>query len=217
MFMKLSERDAFGHPLKFRSAKETGIGYGIYNDGNSKLYINGSLTDTADGNATPVTITNYGVSLNGSNDLDFELGDYLMIAKESINAAFAATVEWLVDMWIYPTSTQTFAALLGANDNSAKADITGLCIHSGTRLYVYYGSWITDGTFLSDAGTITINTWQHIRVEKWLDGAQWKCTFYIDGQPQSTINVSDTALYTASEFGIGYTGSSEPPFRGTNE
>ena len=151
-----------------------------YNDANSKLFLDSSLSDSAKGNGTPLTVTNSGVSLDGSNNLDFSSGDYLTIDKADINGAFAAGNEWFIDMWIYPTTSQTFATLLGANDNGAKSDITGLCVHGGNRLYIYYGSWITDGTFLSDADSITINTWQHIRVEKWLDGAQWKCTIFID-------------------------------------
>ena len=213
MFMKYSDRDDFGRLNKYRSLGAAGL-LKAYNDANSKLFLDSSLSDSAKGNGTPLTITNSGVSLNGSNNLDFSSGDYLTINKADINGAFAAGNEWFIDMWIYPTSSQTFATLLGAEDNGARSDITGLCIHGGTRLYVYYGSWITDGTFLSDAGSISINSWQHVRVEKWLDGAQWKCTIFIDGVPTSTIDVSDTAMYSTSEFGIAYTGSSDRRFVG---
>ena len=215
MLKLLSDRGAFGRPNKYRSAVNAGLIYS-YNDENSKLYLNGSLSDSAAGNTSPITVTNNGVTLDGNNNLGFGTGegDYLFIDKAAINAVFAAGNEWHIDLWIYPTGATTSAkCLFAGNDVAVHSDLFGAALEN-ERINVFYASWIANGTQLSSTGSIVLNTWQHIRFEKWLDGAQWKFTTYIDGVAQTTINVSDTALYTTNDFTIGYTGTTSRRFEG---
>jgi len=205
MFMKYSNRDAFGHPLKFRSASEAGLLSLPYNGENTKLLIWNEIADSAVGNEVPISISNSGVTLDADSNLEFiEGNDILNIDSADVAAVFGFLKEWTFDVWVYPTLSSTYQCILGPQGNAFDRDAMCLSVFNGSQLKNYYGGYgVPDEQIFSPPGSMSINDWYYITVEKWLDGAQWKLAFYINGVKQSVFNVADFALYTTYDFILG--------------
>jgi hypothetical protein len=204
MFMKLSNRDAFGHPVKSKSAVDAGL-VDTYNNANTKLYLDGAIEDSAKGNAIPVSITNVGVTLDDSNNIVFDgatAPDYLQMPVANFTQIFALTKEWKVDLLVTPNTTRGQSILLGGVTSNSNG--LGIRISDGTRLTAYYNGWINLNTQLSPPGSIVNNTEHFITIEKWLDGEQWKVNVYINGISQISHSRSDFALYTTMNFHVSH-------------
>lgn len=120
MFSRLSRRDAFGHPIKYRSAGEAGLLF-QYNDEDTVLYLDGSLTDTALGNDVPVNVWTDGDTpiIDGAITLN---DGYFYLAADTITDHLKPDQEWTVDLLITPSSTmvtaygQTLSCVFGYDD-----------------------------------------------------------------------------------------------------
>ena len=191
MFMKLSDRDAFGYPNKYRSVSEAGVApIGV--DANTLLLLhmdgtNGS-TSFPDASQYDVSIAANGAAQVSTSNKKFGIGalscdgtgDYLECTLPAIG-----TGDFTFEGWFYMTDSND-RSLFGYSDFF-------------NNLYVYTDitslrAFIIGGTTLQTSGNFPTDEWFHLAVVR----TGTAVTMYENGQSiasgTSSVDLDDTTF-----------------------
>lgn len=206
-FSKLSNRDEFGYPLKFKSASEAGlVKLERGGDANTKLSLDFEdfpFADNAVGNTIPATITNSGVTRDMANKKFGKSSALFSSAYAYLDCSVPKTLmensDFSLEFFAYPTALS--GRVWALNQDTATAYTFALGFENTSVLVsVRAGAYKT-------GGTVTLNTWHHIKMVKhdskayaFLDGVK-----VIDNITFSPVVYVDTmrigaALYDANTY-----------------
>ena len=156
-------------------------------------YTNAGILDNAMMNDLE-TVGNAQISTSvkkyGTGSIAFDgAGDYL-ISKASPIWLFSG--DWTMEAWIYPTNVTGVHVIFETRNRTTNASP---CLYtSGTNLVVDTGT-----AAVVSAGTITINTWQHVAATR--SGNSWR--IFINGTQVGSTTTNTTAYTTAYGCCIG--------------
>jgi hypothetical protein len=156
-------------------------------------YTNAAILDNAMMNDLE-TVGNAQISTSvkkyGTGSMLFDgTGDYL-IARASPVWLFSG--DWTMEAWIYPTSVTGVRVIFETRNRTTNASP---CLYTnGTNLVVDTGT-----AAVVSAGTITINTWQHVAATR--SGNSWR--IFINGTQVGSTTTNTTSYTTAYGCCIG--------------
>lgn len=206
--MKLSNRSAFGYPLKFRSAGDAGLtSYG--NDEYTKLLLHGDalpIVDSSKGGGHSIT--------NSSATLDTTIKKYGDAALNFASSAYCYApassdwslgTSWTLDLWIRHSgsSYQKFISTRG-DGNGASYELT---VNPDTTLRCELLN--QTGGYTNGTSPLTANTWYHVAFT--YDGTNLK--FYINGVLDKSVAITAT-FSTSNRLQIGRPEVYNEPFTG---
>lgn len=160
MFMKLSEREPFGHPIKFRSAVNAGLKKDeqtvllMHMDGeNDGVVFKDSANDKITAPVNVVTKTTE--KMFGTASAFFANGSLTIPSSNDFYFDGAFTI----DFWAKPSDITGARLYFGRTAGGSL---------SGGDLYMYYSGGLNIGGFgsgeISTGVVLTVNEWQHIAV-----------------------------------------------------
>jgi hypothetical protein len=121
----------------------------------------------------------------GTGSIAFDgTGDFLTVPASSL---WIMSSDWTMEAWIYPTSVTGVRVLI---DTRNRLQVTSPVMYiNGTSLVIDTG-----GAAVVSAGTITINTWQHVAATR--SGNSWR--LFINGTQVGSTGTNSTA------YSVGY-------------
>lgn len=125
------------------------------------------------------------------------------------NATFTPPTQVTVEAWLFPLGAGGGSSSIVFNSGSGSA--TGyFLIQSGTSCYRWRSRHATNGQWFSAAGTVTLNSWQHVAVTYDASSTANNPTIYINGQIAAQDNSCNTNIApsggwtsTAGNWAIG--------------
>jgi hypothetical protein len=172
-------------------------------DGNAK----DATPNAEDGTVAAPTLTtdrkgaaNTAYSFNGTSD-------YIYNSVGTSSPLQMGTKDWTISGWIKSNASGTFQGIAGTFNISSAASYWYLRKDSTNQLLLRLQNTNTNSVSYTSTGTITDTNWHHVAVSIVRSGL---ATFYIDGAPAGTANVSafnGVNINFASEFNIGNIGS----------
>jgi hypothetical protein len=121
----------------------------------------------------------------GTGSIAFDgTGDFLTVPASPL---WIMSSDWTMEAWIYPTSVTGVRVLI---DTRNRLQVTSPVMYiNGTSLVIDTG-----GAAVVSAGTITINTWQHVAATR--SGNSWR--LFINGTQVGSTGTNSTA------YSVGY-------------
>jgi hypothetical protein len=127
----------------------------------------------------------------GTGSMEFDgTGDYLTAPA---SPEWIMSGNWTMECWIYPTSVTGVNVIIDTRNRVSGASSPVMYIN-GTNLVIDTGA-----ASVVSAGTITINTWQHIAATR--EGNSWR--IFINGTQVGSTTTNTTSYTTAYGCTIG--------------
>jgi hypothetical protein len=176
---------------------------------------NGAQNNTfVDSSTNNFTITRNGTPTQGSFSPYGDLWSNQFNGTNSVlntteTAAFdMGSGNFTVELWAFPTATQTGGIVRNANSGSFAGFAIGWNSSRFRMLFSYNGTaWAFD---LGTSSTYPLNTWYHLALVR--NGAT--ATLYVNGVSAITANLSTNSLYGGQPLYVGFSRFSSEYFNG---
>ena len=198
MFMKYSDRDAFGRLNKYRSAAEAGISYVAPV---LSLHLNSDFTDSSNSEAVMETSNTPSISTDypkqGIGSMLIESNEWIAPPlNDSRFYAGANNGNYTLEFWFRPSGIASNKYILFSR---ASLDTGDLLVYLGTNNRIGMRKWVSTEYF-SPSNTLVVNTYHHIAIEQeYVDGV-YKIRLYVDG---TKVAEADLTINNDYQWTIG--------------